>query len=128
MGIAAEFNATPYAYQALHFAASIDLARENLGFDLQTFGAPFNRHDCNTLSVIEATPENQAEIARRKGRAAQHYREAARLYEEIHDEAPTNFAALRGRGVALLRLGIVSQDSRSLETAATRHERDGRAA
>ncbi len=47
-----EFGGQPYAYQKSHFDEADERINSNLGIQMQTFGAPFNANDSNTVRVL----------------------------------------------------------------------------
>lgn len=53
----AEFNGPPYETQFDHLSRSQQLAQEKLGFAFETFGAPFNATDYNTVKALKALPD-----------------------------------------------------------------------
>jgi len=52
-----EFSRSSLQDQVSTLRKTQDLAREKLGFEFVTFGAPFNRIDQNTVSALEEFPE-----------------------------------------------------------------------
>jgi peptidoglycan/xylan/chitin deacetylase (PgdA/CDA1 family) len=52
-----EFIGSGYAHQLQHFQRSQDLARQKLGIEFTTFGAPFNCIDADTVKVLGQFPE-----------------------------------------------------------------------
>jgi len=52
-----EFRNRSKSDQARHLQKAQELAREHLGFDLVTFGAPYNQSDQITAEVLESIPE-----------------------------------------------------------------------
>lgn len=51
-----EFKGTPLEHQRDHFQRAADLAKKKLGITYQTFGAPFNATDGNTVAVLSEQP------------------------------------------------------------------------
>jgi peptidoglycan/xylan/chitin deacetylase (PgdA/CDA1 family) len=51
-----EFKGTTYEHQKQHLTRSNQLAREKLDFDFETFGAPFNATDANTVRALAEEP------------------------------------------------------------------------
>lgn len=52
-----EFLTMPYQHQYKNFKRSIDLTNEKLGITMRTFGAPGNRSDATTVSVMNQFPQ-----------------------------------------------------------------------
>lgn len=52
-----EFAGTSRDHQQDHFQRTQDLAKEKLGIRFQTFGAPFNATDSNTIGVLANQPD-----------------------------------------------------------------------
>jgi hypothetical protein len=55
--IVTEFLTMPYQHQYEHFKKSLELVNEKLGITMHTFGAPGNRSDTITVSVINQFPQ-----------------------------------------------------------------------
>jgi len=52
-----EFKGTSYEHQKQHLTRANQLAREKLGFPFQSFGAPFNATDQNTVKALAEDPD-----------------------------------------------------------------------
>jgi len=52
-----EFRTSSYQHQYEHFKKSLDLVQDRLGITMRTFGAPGNRSDKVTVSVINQFPQ-----------------------------------------------------------------------
>jgi peptidoglycan/xylan/chitin deacetylase (PgdA/CDA1 family) len=55
--IVTEFLTMPYQHQYEHFKKSLDLVSEKCGITMRSFGAPGNRSDSTTISVINQFPQ-----------------------------------------------------------------------
>jgi len=52
-----EFRGTSYDYQLRHLRQTQQLAKDKLGLELTTFGAPYNAVDSNTTKALAQLPE-----------------------------------------------------------------------
>ena len=83
-----EFSGTTKELQLHHFERTRDLARQKLGVEFRTFGAPFNATDAATIAVLAAAPDIRVWLQGDPRQPAGKY--IARMLNEVNIEQPVH--------------------------------------